>query len=193
MGVYGLHSVTGILGPARRVTAFSGIAYRDRTFTSPDRPEPHPVQITSHDNGIVMLDWGEGTLGTVDGSFTMINREGPGLILYGSQGVISSGGRAGNFRLYQRDDGGRYPKGWSEVDPEGTVVATGEDAGRGSGRREGRGAGRPSSDVAHWAECIAQAKKPILSAEHARHVVEIMEKAVAASETGQAQELTSTF
>jgi predicted dehydrogenase len=73
------------------------------------------------------------------------------------------------------------------------VVATGEDAGRGSGRREGRGAGRPSADVAHWAECVLQGKQPILSAEHARHVVEIMEKAVIASHTGQAQALTTTF
>jgi predicted dehydrogenase len=193
MGVYGLHSVTGILGPARRVTAFSGIAYRDRTFVDPERGEPRPVQITAHDNGIVMLDWGEGTIGTVDGAFTMVNREGPGLMLYGSQGIISSGGRAGNFRLFQRDEARQYPKGWSEIDPQGAVVATGEEAGRGSGRREGRSAGRPSADVAHWAECIVQGRQPILSAEHARHVVEIMEKAVAASQTGQAQELTTTF
>jgi predicted dehydrogenase len=47
--------------------------------------------------------------------------------------------------------------------------------------------------VAHWAECVVQGKKPILSAEHARHVVEIMEKAVIASQTGQAQDLTTTF
>ncbi|MBI3971967.1 MAG: hypothetical protein HY332_11810 [Chloroflexi bacterium] len=40
---------------------------------------------------------------------------------------------------------------------------------------------------------IVQGQKPILSAEHARHVVEIMEKAVVASETGQAQTLTTTF
>src|SRR5579883_343378 len=46
MGVYGLHTVTGIIGPARRVTAFSGIAYPDRTFFSPERPEPRPVRIT---------------------------------------------------------------------------------------------------------------------------------------------------
>src|SRR5919198_4522371 len=35
MGVYGLHTVTGIVGPAKRVTAFSGIAYRDRSFLDP--------------------------------------------------------------------------------------------------------------------------------------------------------------
>jgi len=202
MGVYGLHTVTGILGPAKRVTAFSSIAYRDRTFFSPERPEPRPVQITAHDNGIVMLDWGEGTIGTVDGSFTAITREGPNLVIYGSQGVISASGRGGNFRLYRRDDGGAYPRGWSEVDAQGTVVADGGPSApqRGGGQRvvvqgrpvSGQSQG-PAPDVAHWAECIEHGKKPILSGEHARHVVEIMEKAVTASQSGQAQELTTTF
>lgn len=196
MGVYGLHTVTGILGPAKRVTAFSSIAFRDRVFTDPETNEARPVQITSHDNGIVMLDWGEGTLGAVDGTFTMIAREGPGMVIYGQEGVISSAGRGGNFRLYQRQEGGAYPRGWSEVDPEGNVVATGEEAGqaRGAGRGGGqRDQNAPAPDVAHWVECATQGKKPILSAEHARHVVEIMEKAVISSQTGQAQALTSTF
>jgi predicted dehydrogenase len=196
MGVYGLHSVTGILGPAKRVTAMSATAFPDRSFFSPDHPEPRAVQITSHDNGIVMLDWGEGTIGTVDGTFTMITREGPGLVLYGSRGVLSSAGRGGTFRLYQREDGGPYPKGWSEVDPEGKVVATGPEAGRSAGAGAGQGPRNPRDlgrDVAHWAACVVQGKHPILSAEHARHVVEIMEKAVVASQTGQAQDLTTVF
>jgi predicted dehydrogenase len=195
MGVYGLHTVTGILGPARRVTAFSGIAFRDRVFTDPETQQSRPVQITGHDNGIVLLDWGDGTLGAVDGAFTMVTREGPGMTIYGQEGVISSTGRAGNFRLYQRGDGGRYPRGWSEVDADGTVVATGNDAGlaRVTGRGGQRDPNAPAPDVAHWAECVVQGKKPLLSAEHARHVVEIMEKAVVACQTGQAQELTSTF
>ena len=81
------------------------------------------------------------------------------------------------------------------MDPEGNVVATGDEAGlsRGGGRGGRRDPNAPSADVAHWAECVTQGKKPILSAEHARHVVEIMEKAVIASQTGQAQPLTTTF
>ncbi len=202
MGVYGLHTVTGILGPAKRVTAFSGIAFKDRTFFSPEHPNPRPVEITAHDNGIVMLDWGEGTLGTVDGSFTAIAREGPSLLIHGRKGVISQVGRQGTFRLYQAEDGGRYPKGWSEVDETGAVVAEGASARAGGGPPsrvivEGRPAPdtarRPAADIAHWAESIRDGTKPLLSAEHARHVVEIMEKAVVASETGQAQALTTTF
>ena len=194
MGVYGLHTVTGILGPAKRVSAFSGIAYRDRTFTDPESGESRPVQITSHDNGIVMLDWGEGTLGTVDGSFTVVAREGPGMVIYGSAGVISSSGRGGTFRLYQRAAGGAFPRGWSEVDSEGSVVATGDDAGVApAARGPRRDPNAPAEDVAHWAECVVQGKRPVLSAEHARHVVEIMEKANVASRSGQAQDLTTTF
>jgi predicted dehydrogenase len=194
MGVYGLHTVTGILGPAKRVSAFSGIAYRDRTFTDPESGASRPVQITSHDNGIVMLDWGDGTLGTVDGSFTMVTREGPGMVIYGSAGVISSSGRGGTFRLYQRAAGGAFPRGWSEIDPQGNVVATGDDAGTAPAARGARrDPDAPAEDVAHWAECVAQGKKPVLSAEHARHVVEIMEKASVASRSGQAQDLTTTF
>jgi predicted dehydrogenase len=194
MGVYGLHTVTGILGPAKRVTAFSGIAFGERTFLDPERGESRPVQITAHDNGIVMLDWGEGTIGSVDGAFTMVAREGPSMVIYGQEGVISATGRGGNFRLYQRQDGGRYPRGWSEVDPDGNVVSTGDDAGlTGGSGRGGRDPNAPAADVAHWAECVTQGKKPILSAEHARHVVEIMEKAVVASQTGQAQELSTRF
>jgi predicted dehydrogenase len=200
MGVYGLHTVTGIVGPAKRVTAFSAIAYPDRTFYSPENPEPHPVRVTTHDNGIVMLDWGEGTLGTVDGSFTMVVREGPSLLIYGSKGVISAGGWSPTFRLYLRDEGGAYPTGWSDVDADGKVLAEGSAPARPRQQRvvaDGRPvAGQstgPAPDIAHWAECIATGRKPILSAEHARHVVEIMEKAVIASQTGQAQELTTTF
>ena len=51
----------------------------------------------------------------------------------------------------------------------------------------------PAEDVAHWAECVVQGKRPVLAAEHARHVVEIMEKANVASRSGLAQNLTTTF
>ena len=75
------------------------------------------------------------------------------------------------------------------------MVATGDDAGlppapgRGAGRRDERPGGgrRPLGGVR------GAGAKPVLSAEHARHVVEIMERAVIASQTGQAQDLTTTF
>ena len=75
MGVYGLHTVTGILGPARRVTALGGIAYRDRTFTDPEAAPPPGADHRPRQRDRA-LDWGEGTIGQVDGAFTMVTREG---------------------------------------------------------------------------------------------------------------------
>jgi predicted dehydrogenase len=49
------------------------------------------------------------------------------------------------------------------------------------------------ADIAHLAECIQEGTDPVPTAEHARHVVEIIEAAYRAAETGQAQELTSTL
>jgi predicted dehydrogenase len=202
MGVYGLHTVTAILGPARRVTAFSGIAYGRRTFFSPERPEPREVDVTAHDNGVVMLDWGEGTVGTVDGGFTVVQPEGPALVIHGSRGVISQHKGTGTFRLYRRDGDGAYPQGWSELDASGAMLGEGapRPGGRARGPRVVEG-GRPVSgqlqgpapDIAHWAECVAGRAEPILSGAHARHVVEIMEKAALSSAEGRALELTSAF
>ena len=43
------------------------------------------------------------------------------------------------------------------------------------------------------AECIVSGEQPKITIEHARHVVEIMEKTYVAARTGQAQEITTTF
>jgi predicted dehydrogenase len=207
MGVYGLHSVTGIMGPAKRITAFCGIAFGRRTFHNGGTMTfaeggTREVDITAADNGIVMLDWDGGSLGTVDGSFTMIQRVGPSLRLFGSRGVIASGGasgRGGTFCLYLQEARGPYPAGWSEVNGAAEVVATGEAALRSISPAEAAGQPRsprergPSQDIRHWAEVILEGKPLILTPQHARHVVEIMEKAPIASETGQAQELTTRF
>lgn len=170
MGVYGLHAVTAILGPAKRVTAFSGIAYGHRTFVSPERPEPREVDITSDDNGVVLLDWGEGTIGTVDGGFTVIQPDGPALVIYGSRGVISQDSNFGaTVRLYQQDGDGRYPRGWSVLDATGAVLGEQdprpsrpsrgprvvENARPVSGQMPG-----PAPDIAHWAECVAGQAEP---------------------------------
>ena len=151
------------------------------------------MQITSHDNGIVMLDWGEGTLGTVDGSFTVVAREGPGMVIYGSAGVISSV-RPGRPSASTSAPGARLPPRLErDRSPGGRRRHRRRRRRRPAARGPERDPNAPAEDVAHWAECVAQGKRPVLSAEHARHVVEIMEKASVASRSGQAQDLTTTF
>ena len=49
------------------------------------------------------------------------------------------------------------------------------------------------NDIMHLVEYIQTGRPAVPTGEHARHVVEIIEKAYEAARTGQAQELTSTF
>jgi predicted dehydrogenase len=49
------------------------------------------------------------------------------------------------------------------------------------------------NDIMHMVDCLQHEKTPVPTAAHARHVVEVIERAYAAARTGQTQELTSTF
>ena len=49
------------------------------------------------------------------------------------------------------------------------------------------------SDIMHMVDCVLNGKEPVVTVEHARHVIEIIEKGYIAAETGQAQDLTTTF
>ena len=49
------------------------------------------------------------------------------------------------------------------------------------------------ADILHLAECVIDDRTPLVTGEHARHVVEIIEKGYLASSTGQAQEIVSSF
>src|SRR6185436_11467955 len=52
MTVYGLHALTGILGPARRVTALSGTAVKEREFKG------ETFACDCDDNTLMLLDFG---------------------------------------------------------------------------------------------------------------------------------------
>ena len=62
MTVYGLHTLTGILGPAKRVTAFSGVRIKEREF----RGEMLPCDMD--DNTFILLDFGKAFYGFVYGA-----------------------------------------------------------------------------------------------------------------------------
>ena len=47
-------------------------------------------------------------------------------------------------------------------------------------------------DIMHLVDCIRDDKRPVPTGEHARHVVEVIEKAYLSAESGQAQTLETT-
>ena len=165
LGVYNVTSLTGLLGPARRVTALSGVAIPEREVNG------KTVQVESHDNAHLLLDFGQTRYAVVTTGFTIQRYRNCGLELYGTDGTIQMLGEdwaPKGYELWRNEVGA-----WQVV----------ED-----------GSHWPWSDgIRHMIESVRTGTKPLITPEHAYHVLEIMTAAMRAGDTGQAQEIHSTF
>ncbi|GAB3436895.1 Gfo/Idh/MocA family protein [Flindersiella endophytica] len=183
MGVYGIHEITGLLGPAKRVVAFSGITEPTRTV----RGGPFKglsIEVTANDNNLFMLDFGGSTFAVVDGTFNVHASKSPKIEIFGRKGVLNVVGRRGEdpLEVYAADvldgvDGWVETNGWPHLR---RAQAWTDKLQRGI-------------LVDHLADCIRSGERPVLSANHARHALEIMLKVEESARTGQAVELTTTF
>jgi hypothetical protein len=64
LAVYNLTSLTGLLGPVRRVTALLSIVTPERTIHEKGR-----IRVTEEDNAMVLLDHGQGVISHVQSGF----------------------------------------------------------------------------------------------------------------------------
>jgi predicted dehydrogenase len=175
LGVYNLTSLTGLLGPARAVTAMVNIVTPTRII---DRKGE--IRVTEEDNAMVLLDHGNGALSHVQSGFNYFNPHGH----EGSKEnrhTISIVGRQGYMGLVGYD--------W---EPLGVDLATEKapDFDRQVTDAEGYVWQQGASMVA---ECLVTGKEPLFTPEHALHVVEIICAARESQQTGRRIELKSTF
>lgn len=166
LGVYCLTSLTGLLGPAKRVTAMTGVAIPEREVKG------RPVRVEAEDNAQVLLDFGAGTLAVVTCGFTMQQYRSPALEVYGSGGTIQMLG----------DD-------W---DPEGYELFE-NSAGCWQVFKETAPDWPWTDGLNHFVDCIRSGTKPRVTPQHARHVLEIMLKAQEAGLEGRSLALETTF
>jgi len=178
MTVYALHALTGILGPARRVTAMSGVRIKDREWKG------EPVTTDADDNTLALLDFGNSlyalAYGTARGTLT----QGFAATYFGTKGTIAGLTINGQPLDYPRRDEALQPDGSLNnqvilphvVGPHREIEEQ-----------------HVWEDVMQLVDWVREDKPTIVTAEHGRHVVEIIEAAYRAAVTGQAQELTTTF
>lgn len=186
MGVYGIHDITGLLGPAKRVVAFSGITEPVRKV----RAGPFAgleIEVTADDNTLMMLDFGGSTFAVVDGSYNVNAARSPHVEIFGRAGTLNLYNHHANpalppLELYRL---GAVPgdDGWTTPKPA-PVDGDLDDQWRRLKR---------AVLVKHLAECVRDGRQPVLSAEHARHALEIMVRSIEAARTGAAVELRTTF
>jgi predicted dehydrogenase len=172
VAVYPLHSLTGLIGPARRVTAFSGIAIPDRSWNG------RKLDVRQDDNTGILLDFGDGVIGMVEGSYCFRRCNTPQFEFYGSTGVIQLGGwtqPSVPLEVYSDQPTQGFRAGWYR--PETPSLPNKPTVG----------------DLLHLVDCVREDTEPIASAAHARHVIEIIEKAYESARTGTAMELSTTF
>lgn len=175
--IYDIHALTWLLGPARRVTAMSGVGmpvrhWRDKT-----------IDVEMDDNTHFILDFGESCFIVFSSQYIKDSPRVPGLELYGQHGAFILGGATYEF-IGEGEDRDRH--GFKE-----TLVQIGRESVP-IGERVGLDH-YIVADIVHLADCIASGQHPVLSAEHARHGIEIIEQVYESARTGRIIELTTTF
>ena len=176
MAVYALHTITGILGIVKRVTGMSGIGLEERSF------KDQKIEVEMDDNTHLLLDFGDSVFCLL---FASNSYDGPGHafsvpFISGSEGGITAG-REG-LEIW-----GRNIEDWRRVEKPGS------DMPFVSGPHLELPERHVYSDIMHMVDCVLNDKEPVISAQHARHVIEIIELGYKAAETGQTQEMTTTF
>src|SRR5262249_32216975 len=138
------------------------------------------IDVETDDNALTLLDFGASTFAVVDSTYCVQAAKGPRTEYYGSEGTINVNDRRGPPPPPQLSRRGARPEG------RGSLPVGGE------GPRGGAGWSL-ASGVAHLVDCIREGKRPVISAEHAAHCLEVMLKSMEAARSGQAQEVNSTF
>jgi len=166
MTVYGLHTMTGILGPAKRVTAFSGVRIHEREF----RGEMLPCDMD--DNTLMVLDFGDAFYAFVYGVAAggLPNMGNP--LIFGTKGVINGNKLNGE-----------------PIEVEGGNSTLPHVVGQHRSIQESH----VYEDIIQLVDWIREGKPTIVTAEHARHVIEIFDAAYRSAKTGEAQTLRTSF
>ena len=166
LGVYNVTSLCGFFGPARRVTAMTGVAIPERIV------DGEAIQVQAEDNAHVLIDFGDARFAVVTTGFTMQQYRSPAIELYGTHGVLQLLGddwAPEGYELYRNDTGV-----W-ELHPEADPTWPWTDG------------------LRHLVECIETGTEPVTQPEHAYHALEIMLAAQAAGADGRAREIRSGF
>ena len=178
--VYALHAMTGVFGPAKRVTAFSGQRYHNFEY------DGKHIDSEVDDSTQMILDFGDAFYGIVytslKGGFEEFN--GYFGMTFGTEGKIMDGkieGKNGVVELFDTSAQSmqriRATMGLPHLTDHQVTL------------------GEPHifEDINQLADWVLNDIPPYGTVEHARHVIEIIEAAYQSARTGRAVDLCTTF
>jgi predicted dehydrogenase len=187
MASYSLHTLTGVLGPAKKVTAMSGIGRPVRQF------QGREITVEMDDNTLLLLDFGANSFAMVGGHFAERGQVvGWGFMgIYGSEGAFEVTKSVGNT-AFPGHIVINPPALAKKLNLEGTPNLD-QSAPFLTESHAGIQESHLWVDIRHLVDCILSGTVPVPSGDHARHVTEIIEKGYLAAQSGQTQELVTTF
>jgi predicted dehydrogenase len=181
MTAYALHGLTSVLGPAQRVTAMSGMLLPQREFGG------RSITAEMDDNTVALLDFGGGVFAVAHGTAAGTVIEDFGAACYfGTEGEIRGVLLDGApFDFPGRELTLSAPPTDFEVQMRVLPHVVGP-------HRE-----LPEShvfeDVMQLVDWVRNGTRSPVTAQHARHVIDIIESIYRSAETGSSERLTTTF
>jgi predicted dehydrogenase len=137
------------------------------------------IEVTTPDHVLIHLEFASGALGQLLASFATVDTLEPWLELHLERGAVSFGGKSWDLDP---------PVMVHEATPEGWV---GQWTRAAEVPRDDIGA--VEAGARHFIRCLAGEETPALTAEHARHVLEVILASYESIADGRTHELRTTF
>jgi len=170
-GVYALTALTGLLGPASRVSAMAGTIISEHVIGH-GPATGRRLRTEVEDSVHLHLDFG-GLFATLDVSWCVQASRNVTCEVYGEHGTLSGDPTYANTPIHIF----RPASGWTVEDPAPRWPRD-DDWVQG---------------VTHLVDCVRHDTAPVNSATHARHVLDIMLTALRSAREGRALALQTTF
>jgi predicted dehydrogenase len=169
--VYALTALTGLFGPARRVSAMARTIVNEHVIhNGPAAGQRFRTEVA--DSVHLHLDFGR-FFATFDISWCVQSSRNETLEVYGTHGTLAGDPTYANTPIQLFRPG----HGWT-VDEPTPRLPRNDDWFQG---------------VAHLVDCVLHDTEPVPNATHARHVLDIMLTALRSAQEGRAFELQTTF
>ena len=180
MGVHGLQIVTTMFGPAKKISCLAAVTTPERTVRSGKFNGKKIQSDKIPDEYLISITFADGRIGFVDTGFSQKASKAPQLEIFGDRGTIAV------TKPYMQnpipdvyiDSDAVGLRGW--VTPEKWVAPPEK-------------LNSQCCCLADLIRAVEQGTRPVLTPEHARHVLEIMCKIPEAIATGATVELETTF
>jgi predicted dehydrogenase len=174
LGVYNVTTLTGLLGPAKAVVGMTGIGTPERTLTDGTR-----VKVEVADNEMLLIDHGNAVFSHIQSGYN-----------YGATSGHS--GKTADYSIDINGSKGRMHLVGYDWAPHGVDLATLDKP------EAERYEPDPKGYLWQWgasytAECLATGRESPITAEHALHVLEVMNACHKSQETGRRIPIRSTF